>query len=215
MQVAIVVYPGFTALDVVGPYEVLGRLPDADVVFVAEQPGSVGNDLMSLSLDVTAGLADVPHPDVVLIGGGPGQADQMSDGPLHAWLREVDRTSSWTVSVCTGSLILAAAGLLGGRRATTHWLAMEELPRLGVAPVNERVVFDGHYATAAGVSAGIDLALTLAGLLADDVTAQMVQLIIEYAPRPPYDAGSVATAPAAVIDRAINRLAAPSPASGT
>ncbi|GLZ01126.1 DJ-1/PfpI family protein [Actinoplanes sp. NBRC 103695] len=204
MQIAIVLYPGFTSLDVIGPYEVLGRLPDTEVVFVAEHPGAVRNDLNSLSINVAATLDDVPSPDVVLIGGGPGQAEQMSDGPLHRWLRTVDRTSTWTTSACTGSLILAAAGVLDGRRATTHWGALDQLAAFGVTPAKDRVVIDGHYATAAGVSAGIDMALTLAGLIAGDETAQAVQLIIEYAPEPPYSAGSPDSAPAAVMERVMN-----------
>ncbi len=206
MQVAIVLYPRFTSMDVIGPYEVLGRLPGAEVVFVAERPGAVTNDLGSLTIDVQAGLADVPKPDLVLIGGGPGQADQMDDGPLHVWLRSVDRTSEWTTSVCTGSLVLAGAGLLNGRRATSHWGALEHLATYGATPSKQRVVIDGKYATAAGVSAGIDLALTLSGLVMGDDVAQMVQLIIEYAPEPPYGSGSVDTAPPAIYEMAVNRL---------
>ena len=208
MQVAIVLYPGFTSLDVIGPYEVLGRLPDTEVVFVAERPGLVVNDLRSLSINVVAGFADVPNPDVVLIGGGPGQMEQMSDGKLHEWLREVDRTSTWTASACTGSLILAAAGLLEGRRATTHWGGLDHLTQFGVTPSKERVVIDGHYATAAGVSAGIDMALTLAGLIAGDDVAQAVQLIIEYAPEPPYNAGSPDSAPAEIVELAMQEMSA-------
>lgn len=200
MQVAILLYPRFTAMDVIGPYEVLGRLPGTEVVFVAEDPGLISNDLGSLTVEVTAGLADVPRPDVVLVGGGPGQLAQMDDGPLHEWLRQTDSTSAWTTSVCVGSLILAAAGVLDGRRATSHWVALDQLPRYGVTPVDERVVVDGHYVTGAGISAGIDMALTLAGLLAGDAAAQSVQLIMEYAPEPPYDAGSLATAPASVVE---------------
>jgi transcriptional regulator GlxA family with amidase domain len=208
MQVAIVLYPGFTSLDVIGPYEVLGRLPDTEVVFVTEHPGLVLNDLGSLSVNAVAGFADVPSPDVVLIGGGPGQMQQMSDGALHEWLRKVDRTSAWTASACTGSMVLAAAGLLKGRRATTHWSGLEYLAGFGVTPSKDRVVIDGHYATAAGVSAGIDLALTLAGLIAGDDVAQTVQLIIEYAPEPPYNAGSLDSAPAEIVERAMKELSA-------
>jgi transcriptional regulator GlxA family with amidase domain len=206
MQVAIVVYPGFTSLDVIGPYEVVGRLPDTEVVFVTEHPGHVRNDLGSVTIDVTAGLTDVPNPDVVIIGGGPGQTEQMSDGPLHEWLRAVDRTATWTTSVCTGSLILAAAGLLVGRRATTHWAALDQLAEFGATPTNERVVVDGHHATAAGVSAGIDMALTLAGSIAGDDVAQGIQLLVEYAPEPPYDAGSPRTAPAEVVEKLFARF---------
>ena len=127
------------------------------------EPGLVLNDLRSLSIDVDASISDVIKPDVVLVGGGPGQAGQMSDGKLHEWLRAVDQTTAWTTSACTGSLILAAAGVLRGRRATSHWSALEHLAEFGVTPAKERVVIDGHYATAAGVSAGIDMALTVAG----------------------------------------------------
>ncbi|MBX7270056.1 DJ-1/PfpI family protein [Micromonospora sp. Llam7] len=209
MQVAIVVYPGFTALDVLGPYGVLGRLPDTEVVFVAEHPGLVVNALSSLSVDAVATYADVSEPDIVLVGGGAGQQDQMADdGPLLEWLRTVDRTTTWTTSVCTGAFVLAAAGLLTGRRATTHWAGLDMLADFGVTPVKDRVVIDGHYATAAGVSAGIDMALTLAGLIAGDDVAQTVQLIVEYAPEPPYDAGSVDSAPPEVVDRAMAILTA-------
>ncbi|MFE5996165.1 DJ-1/PfpI family protein [Streptomyces sp. NPDC056454] len=199
MQVAIVLYPAFTALDVLGPYEVLGRLPGVRTVFVAENPGLVTNDLGSLSIDVVKRLDEVPAPDVVLIGGGPGQAEQMTDGALHAWLRDADRTATWMASVCTGSLVLAAAGVLAGRRATTHWGALDQLTEFGVTPTPERVVIDGHYATGAGVSAGIDMALTLAGRISGDDVAQAVQLLIEYAPQPPYNAGSRETASDEVV----------------
>jgi transcriptional regulator GlxA family with amidase domain len=209
MQIAIVLYPGFTALDVIGPYEVLGRLPGAEVTFVADDPGLVRNDLASLTIDVDARLDDVTDPDIVLIGGGPGAAAQMSNERLLEWLRAVDRTSAWTTSVCTGSLILASAGLLDGRRATSHWGAVDELSALGAIATKERVVIDGRYATAAGVSAGVDMALTLAGQLVGDETAQAIQLIIEYAPEPPYAAGSADSASAAIVARANELLSEP------
>ena len=199
MQIAVVLYPGFTALDMVGPVEVLTFLPGAQTVLVAERAGVVLDETGLLGVTAGAAFDEVTRPDVVVVPGGPGQAQQMTDGPLHAWLRAVDRTSTWTTSVCTGSLIPAAAGLLAGRRATTHWLAADQLAAFGVTPVDERVVVDGHYVTGAGVSAGIDMALTLAGRLAGDHAAQLRQLSIEYAPQPPYDAGSRHTAPAAVV----------------
>ncbi|MCZ4522303.1 DJ-1/PfpI family protein [Rhodococcus ruber] len=206
MKIAIVLYPGFTALDVVGPYEVLGRLPGAEVVFVAEEPGLVLNDQGSLSIQAVAKLEDMSHPDVVVIGGGPGQLDQMSDGPLHRWLRQVDQTTQWTMSVCTGSLILAAAGLLQNRRATTYWLQLEELRKFGAIPTDERVVTDGKYLIGAGVSAGIDAALTLASKIVGDDGAQALQLIIEYDPQPPFDAGSESKAPRSVVEDAKRQL---------
>ena len=199
MQIAIVRYDRFTALDAVGPYQVFSNLRGAEVVFAAEQAGRVSDDQGSLHLSAEAALADVPHPDVVVVPGGPGQNDQMHDGPLHAWLRAADQGTAWTTSVCTGSLILAAAGLLAGRRATSHWLALGELREHGVVPVAERVVFDGKYVTAAGVSAGIDMGLALAGRIAGDRAAQAIQLGIEYDPQPPYDAGSPDRAPAEIV----------------
>ncbi len=195
MQIAILLYDRFTSLDAVGPYEVLARLPGATVVFAAERPGPVRADTGMLALTADASLADVPHPDIVLVPGGPGQEEQMADGPVHEWLRRADAASSWTASVCTGSLILAAAGLLAGRRATSHWLALDELAEFGVTPVSQRVVIDGKFITAAGVSAGIDMALGLAGRIGGKELAQAIQLGIEYDPQPPYEAGSPAKAP--------------------
>ena len=200
MQIAILVYDGFTALDAVGPYEVLGRLPGAEVVFVAEQAGPVRADSGALSLVAEASLADVPRPDLLLVSGGPGTERLLAPGPVHDWLREADAHTAWTASVCSGSLILAAAGLLTGRRATTHWMSTDTLGALGAVPSAERYVIDGKYATAAGVSAGIDLALHLAGRLAGDTVAKAIQLVIEYDPQPPYDSGSLDRADRKVVD---------------
>jgi transcriptional regulator GlxA family with amidase domain len=205
MHIAILLYDRFTVLDAIGPYQVLSGLPGAEVTFVAEQAGPVADEKGALVLSAPAGLADVPHPDVIVVPGGPGQSGQMHDGAVHQWLRSADQGTTWTTSVCTGSLILAGAGLLAGRRATTHWLAVGELDRLGATAVNERVVFDGKYVTAAGVSAGIDMALTLAGQIAGDQVAQSIQLMIEYDPHPPYDAGSADKAPAEIVTALRNR----------
>lgn len=198
MQIAVLLYDRFTTLDAVGPYELLARLPGAETVFVAKEAGPVRNDQGSLALVADKALAEVPNPDIVLVPGGPGSRE-MTDPEILAWLRTADETSTWTTSVCTGSLILGAAGLLTGRRATTHWLAYEELRALGVEPTGERVVFDGKYVTAAGVSSGIDMALHLLGRIAGDETAQTIQLLTEYDPQPPYDAGSPEKAPAAIV----------------
>ncbi|GAA5609186.1 DJ-1/PfpI family protein [Streptomyces platensis] len=198
MQLAILLYDRFTTLDAVGPYETLSRLPGAEAVFVGERTGPYRNDLGSLGLAADATLDEVTAPDILVVPGGPGQLAHMTDGPLHEWIRAVDAHTTWTTSVCTGSLILAAAGLLTGRRATSHWLALDQLPALGAEPTGERVVFDGKYVTAAGVSSGIDMGLTLAGRIAGDTVAQTIQLGIEYDPQPPYDAGSPEKAPAEV-----------------
>jgi len=199
MQIAIVLYDRFTALDAVGPYEVLSRLDGAEVVFAAERPGLVRTDTGMLAVTADIALAEVPRPDIVLVPGGPGSEAQLADGPLGEWLRAADGTSTWTTSVCTGSLILAAAGLLAGRRATSHWLALERLESFGAHPVGERVVADGKYLTAAGVSAGIDMALDLSARIGGATRAQAIQLMIEYDPQPPFSAGSPRTAPADLV----------------
>jgi putative intracellular protease/amidase len=190
MNTAILLYDGFTALDAIGPYEVLSRLPGAKATFVAAEAGPVRTDNDMLSLVADRSLAEVTAPELVLVPGGPGEVAARAGGPALDWLRAVHETSLWTTSVCTGSLILAEAGLLQGRRATSHWLALDALCELGVEAVAERVVFDGKLVTAAGVSAGIDMALTLAGEIAGEHVAQAIQLGIEYDPQPPYDAGA-------------------------
>ncbi|WP_409058257.1 DJ-1/PfpI family protein [Streptomyces sp. SYP-A7185] len=199
MQIAIVLYDKFTVLDAIGPYQTLSGLPGAEVVFVAEEAGPVLDDARNLSLVATKSLAEVTSPDIVVVPGSP-EPDLKSEA-LLGWLRAVDATTTWTTSVCTGSLILAAAGLLKGRRATSHWLALEQIKQFGVDSTGQRVVFDGKYVTGAGVSAGIDMGLTLAGKIAGDEHAQTVQLLIEYDPQPPYDAGSPEKAPAALVEK--------------
>ncbi|ATW51711.1 DJ-1/PfpI family protein [Streptomyces peucetius] len=199
-QIAVLLFDRFTALDAVGPYEMLCRLPDTEVVFVAERTGPVPNDRDELNLVATRTFEEVTAPDIVVVPGGPGQDGQMDNEALLEWLRTVDATSTWTTSVCTGSLLLAAAGLLKGREATSHWLALDELKRLGAEPTDRRVVTDGKYVTAAGVSSGIDMGLTLVGRLAGEEHAQAVQLLTEYDPRPPYDAGSPEKAPAHLVE---------------
>jgi transcriptional regulator GlxA family with amidase domain len=200
MDIAILLYDRLTALDAIGPYEVLSRLPGAQLSFVAANTDNVTTDNGMLTLVPARTLAEAKEPDIVLVPGGPGEVAQRAGTQALEWLRDADRTSTWTTSVCTGSLILAAAGLLDGRRATTHWLAMDELARLGATATSERVVFDGKYATAAGVSAGIDMALALAAEIAGEQVAQAIQLGIEYDPQPPFDAGSPAKAPAEVVE---------------
>ncbi|HMS62104.1 MAG TPA: DJ-1/PfpI family protein [Solirubrobacteraceae bacterium] len=194
MDIAIPMYDRFTALDAVGPYEVLSRLPEARVTWLAHEPGLVRTDNHMLAIEATAAFEDLPAPDIVLVPGGTGTRDLLGDERLLAWLRGAHETSVWTTSVCTGSLLLAAAGILDGVPATTHWLELETLAELGATPTDERVVFDGKIVTAAGVSSGIDMGLALAGRIAGDVYAQAIQLLIEYDPQPPYDSGSTAKA---------------------
>ncbi|MFE7589404.1 DJ-1/PfpI family protein [Kitasatospora sp. NPDC057512] len=206
MRIAILLYPEFTTLDAVGPYEVLSRLPGAEVVFTAAERGPVRNDVHSLAITADAALDEVDSADLLLVPGGPGTQAQLTDRAVLDWVRRIDATTTWTTSVCSGSLILGAAGLLEGRRATSHWGVLDRLPGYGAEPTGtERVVIDGKYAIAAGVSAGIDLALTLAGRIAGDTVAQAIQLLIEYDPQPPYDSGALAKASPEVVE-AVNRL---------
>ncbi len=200
MDIAIVAFEGVNALDAVGPYEVLWPLPGARVRFVATEAG-LKRDPGAFALLAEHNLDEVPRPDVVVVPGGKGAGAAMEDEALLDWLREAHRHSRWTTSVCTGSLILAAAGLLPGLRATTHWLALDRLAELGAEPTAERVVEQGRIITAAGVSAGIDMALVLAERLAGTEIAQAVQLSIEYDPEPPFDAGSPEKASPEVVER--------------
>jgi transcriptional regulator GlxA family with amidase domain len=184
------------------------------VTFVAAEAGPVRTDNGMLTIEAERALREEPAPDVILIPGGPGEVAQRAGEPMLDWLRAADRTSTWTTSVCTGSLILAAAGLLDGRPATGHWLAMDELRRLGAQPTAQRVVFDGKIVTGAGVSAGIDMALALAERIAGAEVAQAIQLGIEYDPQPPFDAGAPEKAPAAIVEmlRGRSRFSEPSAA---
>jgi putative intracellular protease/amidase len=200
VRIVIPLFDGVTALDAVGPYEVLRMLPGAEVVFVgaAEGPVRDGSDRGFLSLAATAALGDVDRADVLVVPGGPGARHRVGDETWLGWIRRVHATTRWTTSVCTGSLLLGAAGVLTGLRATTHWSAVAELESYGAVYTPHRVVEQpGGIVTAAGVSSGIDMALRLAELIAGRTAAEAFQLSIEYDPQPPFDAGSPAKAPAA------------------
>jgi putative intracellular protease/amidase len=217
VDIAIPIFDGITALDAIGPYEVLSRLPDARTRFVAIAPGTYRTDNRQLALVADEPLAAVPHPEIVLVPGGFGTRALMTEPRMLDWLRAAHATSQWTTSVCTGSLLLAAAGILKGLEATTHWMSLERLAEFGARPVSRRVVEQGKVITAAGVSSGIDMALTLAARIAGDEVAQTIQLGIEYDPQPPFSAGSPRTAPPQVVERARQRLRArlDAAASGT
>jgi transcriptional regulator GlxA family with amidase domain len=200
MKVAIPIFDRLTALDAVGPYEVLSRLPGATVQFLALEPGPKRTETEMLALTADAALDELPDPEVIVVPGGFGTRELMQDERMLDWLRAAHASSQWTTSVCTGSLLLAAAGILDGLEATTHWLELETLRQYGVTPVSRRVVVQGKVMTAAGVSSGIDMALTLAARIAGDEVAQAIQLGIEYDPEPPFQAGSPAKAPAPIVD---------------
>ncbi|MBV8930323.1 MAG: DJ-1/PfpI family protein [Mycobacteriaceae bacterium] len=197
MQIAIVVYPGFTALDFIGPYEVLRNLPDTEMRFLWHEPGPIAADSGVLVIGATHSFDETPSPEVILIPGGMTTMEHARDQKLLDWLRNAHETATWTASVCSGSVILAAAGLLEGRRATSHWAALPALKAFGAVPVgDERIVQEGQIATCAGVSAGIDLAMWLAGQIAGDGRAKAIQLMIEYDPQPPFDSGHMSKASA-------------------
>jgi putative intracellular protease/amidase len=200
MQIAIALYDRFTALDAVGPYQVLSSMPGAEVVFVADRRGPIPDDTV---LPMVAGAAfdEVRSPDVVVVPGGMVTRRMARDGhPLIDWVKAVDPATQWTTSVCTGSILLAAAGLLEGREATSHWAALPQLEQLGARPTLQRVVVQDGLITAAGVSSGIDMALHLVAELQGPEVAQAIQLAIEYDPKPPFDAGSPTKAPAEIVD---------------
>jgi putative intracellular protease/amidase len=204
MHVAILLYDGLTALDAIGPYEVLSLVPGLKVQFVAETVGPKRTDTNALALVADTAFADVPHPEILLIpGGNAGTLAASQNEQIQAWVRTAHITSRWTTSVCTGAWVLGAAGILRGKRATTYWSAGEFLqPLYGATYVAERYIQDGKIVTAAGVSAGIDMALFLASQIADVQTAQAIQLALEYDPQPPFDAGTPQKATPATAEMA-------------
>ena len=190
MRIAILIFDKLTALDAIGPYEVLSRLPDAELTFVATEAGPKRTDTGALAITADASLDELTDPDLLLIPGGEGNRPLLEDEATLAWVRGAHDSSTWTTSVCTGALVLGAAGVLDGLEATTHWAFLDRLRDYGATPVKRRVVEQGKVITAAGVSAGIDMALGLAARVAGDEFAQAVQLGIEYDPQPPFDSGS-------------------------
>lgn len=214
MNIAILIFDKLTALDAVGPYEVLSRIPGVELAFVAAEPGPKRTDTDALALTADVGLDQMPEPDVLLIPGGEGNRPLLHDERVLEWVRTAGAASTWTTSVCTGSLVLGAAGLLEGRRATTHWAYLDRLANYGAVAVRERVVTDGKLVTGAGVSAGIDMALTLAAEIAGEPVARAIQLGIEYDPHPPFDSGSPQTAAPELVEfvRGLERGPAAQPA---
>lgn len=204
--IAIPLFAQFTALDAIGPYEVLQRIPHFDVTFIGHERAAVRSDNGMLGIEVDATFEELAHPDIVVFPGGFGTRALMSDERVLSWVRTAHTSSTFTTSVCTGSLVLAAAGLLEGLTATTHWGALDVLAEHGAIPTGDRVVehLDRRIVTAAGVSSGIDMALRLVELLVDRTAAEAAQLMIEYDPQPPFDAGSTEKAGPEVIERVID-----------
>lgn len=204
LRVAIPIFEKFTALDAIGPYEVLQRVPQLTPTFIARERGVVRTENGFLGVTADATYDELPDSDIIVMPGGVGTRAALKDEATLQWVRRAHETSRFTTSVCTGSLVLAAAGVLNGLTATTHWRAREILEDLGAYAVCDRVVehLDRRIITAAGVSSGIDMALRLLALLTDEDTARAVQLQIEYDPQPPFDSGSTEKADAATIARA-------------
>ena len=201
MQIAIGLFPQFTVLDAIGPYQVLTHLPDAEVVLCAERTGRLDDDKGLLHFDIEHTFEDVPRPDVLLVPGGLVTRTLAVPGePIVEWVRSAHPHTAYTTSVCTGALLLGAAGVLEGLDATTHWIAYDQLRSFGANPLEQRVVARGKVITGAGVSAGIDMALTLVASMAGPEIAQAIQLGIEYDPQPPFDAGSPSKAPAPIYE---------------
>jgi len=201
MEIAVALFDQVTALDAIGPYEVLQRLPDAEVCFVGHRRGEVRTDNGFLGLTVDRTFDEVPCPDILVVPGGIGTRALVHDAAILDWIRSAHETSQFTTSVCTGSLLLAAAGVLDGLSATTHFSARQLLAKYGAKPSEDRVVIEGKVITAAGVSSGIDMALHLAERLTDATTSKALQLMIEYDPQPPHDAGALHKVDATVLAR--------------
>jgi transcriptional regulator GlxA family with amidase domain len=200
MKIAILIFEKLTALDAIGPYEVLRSVPDWEVKFVAPEKGLVRTDSGALGLSADYSLDEIEAADVVLVPGGEGNRPLLGDERVLDWLRRIDAGSKWTTSVCTGSLVLGAAGLLEGKRATSNWLTLDRLAEFGAEPVGGRYVEDGKLITAAGVTAGIDMALHLVSREVGPEVAQAIQLGLEYDPQPPFDSGAPHKAPSQVVE---------------
>ena len=205
-RIGMLIFPGMTQLDMTGPYEVLVRLPDTQVDLVARTRDPVVTD-RGMQIVPTVTYAECPPLDVVMVPGGPGQQELMEDEEALGFLRKQAAGAKYVTSVCTGSLVLGAAGLLKGRRATSHWAAIDHLALLGAIPVREKVVIDGNIVTGAGVTSGIDFALKLAAILEGEEVARAIQLQIEYDPEPPFDSGSPKSAAPALVERLKSRMA--------
>ena len=204
--IGMLIFPRLTQLDMTGPYEVLARLPNTKVLLVAHSMAPVKTD-RGMEIVPTTTLADCPQLDLVMVPGGPGQQELMEDLAVLAFLQKQAQGAKYVTSICTGSLVLGAAGLLKGKRATCHWAAIDHLKPLGAIPVSERVVTDGNIITGAGVASGIDFALAVAAVLEGEEVAKQIQLQIEYDPAPPFNSGSPKTASAETLTLLRGRLA--------
>lgn len=205
METAVLLYDDVNALDVVGPCEILSKIPDTTIKYVAKEPGTKQTNVQ-LKLTADYAISDISKPDILLIPGGQGIKSIIGDEKITNWITNCHKTTKWTVSVCTGALVLGAAGILKGIKATTHWISLTSLENFGAEPQKQRVVIDGKVITCAGVSAGIDMAFTLTSLIAGEATAQAIQLAIEYDPAPPFNSGSPDKAPRDIFELVVRKV---------
>jgi putative intracellular protease/amidase len=208
MEISVVLYDRFTALDCMGPYEILSRIPGARLRFLAKKAGPVTTDTGMLTVVAEAALKDVARPDIVLVPGGPGDEAALADAEITDWISNAHETTRWTTSVCTGALILGACGILEGLEATTHWASAARLETFGARYLEKRVVRQGKIITGAGVSAGIDMGLTLAALEVNEDFAKAIQLGIEYDPQPPFDCGAPSKASPEIVQMLLATMGA-------
>ena len=204
MKIVILLFDNYTALDIVGPYEVLNKLPNSKIYLVGLEKREY-KDTYGLKISADNSIDEISEADILLIPGGSGIDNLLNNEEVLDWIRRIDSTTKWTVSVCSGSLLLAQTGLLNGKNCTTHWRRKEQLQRFNVKVKNERYIQDGKFITSAGVSAGIDMALYLVSKIAGDQTAMMFQLAMEYDPKPPFDCGSPDKVPKQSLTNSINR----------
>lgn len=204
MEIAILIFDNYTALDLVGPYEVLNKLPNSKIQLVGLEKKEY-SDTYGLKISADYSMDEISQADILLIPGGFGIDNLLNNPQIIEWIQQIDRSTKWTVSVCSGSLLLAQAGLLNGKSCTTHWRRKEQLRNYDVTVKDERYVQDGKIITSAGVSAGIDMAIYLVSKIAGDQTAKMIQLAIEYDPQPPFDCGSPDKFPQEMIDKLKNK----------
>lgn len=205
MEIAVLIFDNVNALDVIGPCEVISKIPNAAIKYAVKEPGPKSTDAQ-VKLVADYALTDITKPDILLIPGGNGVQSIINDHEIIDWIKNCHKTSKWTVSVCTGALLLGMAGILKGLKATTHWVRLPCLEDFGALPQKKRVVVDGKVITCSGVSAGIDMALTLANLLAGQTTAKAIQLAIEYDPAPPFDCGSPDKAPKEIFEQVVQKI---------
>jgi putative intracellular protease/amidase len=208
MEISVVLYDRFTALDCMGPYEILSRIPGARLRFIAKKAGPVTTDTGMLTVLAEAALKDVARPDIVLVPGGPGDEAALADAEITDWISKAHETTKWTTSVCTGAVILGACGILKGLEATTHWASAARLESFGARYTEKRVVRQGKIITGAGVSAGIDMGLTLASLEVNEDFAKAIQLGIEYDPQPPFDCGAPSKASPEIVQMLLATMGA-------